>query len=149
MKKLISILLVLVLCLSFSGCVNGKDKIIENHSFYTLLEAYNRELLSDKDLIEIADYYQGEALNSLSINLLDKEIKKQIVKCYLLNIIKDTNVSSEYVEIYAYYGTYNSVVAIGITDTYSVYDKLIIPEYKVGDIIFYNYAESDIMIWIK
>jgi hypothetical protein len=134
--------------ISFTGC--SKNSV---GKFYTLQEAYNKELLTDNDLIEIADYYQGKNLmdkkDSLSVNLLDERTKNQIIKCYLLNIINDINVSDEYVNIYAYYGTYNSAVAVGITDTYNVYDMLIIPEYRVGDVIFYNYAESDIRIWVK
>lgn len=38
-------------------------------------------------------------------------------------------------------------IAVGITDNYNSYDLLIIPEYKIGDITFYNFALSDIRIW--
>ena len=68
---------------------------------------------------------------------------------FIINIIKDINVSAEYVNIYAYYGTYNGAVAIGITDTYNVYDLVVMAEYRVGDVTLYNYAESDIRIWVK
>ncbi|MBQ9709178.1 MAG: hypothetical protein IJV67_00960 [Clostridia bacterium] len=153
MKKFISFLLALMLCVSFSSCDNKEKKNNNLGEYYTLQEAYNREILTDNDLIEIAGYYQGDDLinkkDPLSINSLTEETKNQIVKCYLLNIIKDINVSAEYVNIYAYYGTYNGAVAIGITDTYNVYDLVVMAEYRVGDVTLYNYAESDIRIWVK
>ena len=38
---------------------------------------------------------------------------------------------------------------MGITDTYFAYDLLIIKEYQVGSITFYNYSESYIRIWVS
>lgn len=155
-KERLSIVLVGIMAFIAFGLVSCGDKADTKNEFgefYTLQEAYSRGLLTDNDLIEIADYYQGEDLmdkkDSLSINLLDGETKQQIVKCYLLNVINDINISEKYVNIYAYYGTYNSAVAVGITDTYNVYDKVIIAEYRVGDVTLYNYAESDIRIWVE
>ena len=147
--KLLGIMTIMMFILCSCSC-NFND---EYGTFYTLRDAYSKGLLNDEDLIEIASYYQDEELtnknDSLAINLLDEKTQKQIKKSYLLNIINDITVSDEYVNIYAYYGTYNSAIAVGITDTYNVYDKLIIPEYRVGDVILYNYAESDIRIWVK
>ena len=121
--------------------------------FYTLKDAYSKGLLKDNDLIEIADFYQeNESMDrkmSNSVNLLDEETKKEIKNSYLFYILKDDAISDKYVNIYAYYGAYNGTIAIGVTDNYNVYDKIIIPEYKVGNVIFYNYAESDIRIWVK
>ena len=155
-KKIGCVLLSAIMAFIVFGLVSCADNAETKDrfgKFYTLQEAYNRELLTDSDLIKIAGYYQGDVLGNkkdlLPINLLHEKTRNQIVKCYLLNIINDSNVSNEYVNIYAYYGTYNGAIAVGITDIYNVYDKLIIPEYKVGDVIFYNYAESDIRIWIK
>ena len=61
LTSILAFLLLFCMGISFTGCSkNGFGK------FYTLQEAYNKELLTDNDLIEIADYYQGE-------NLMDKK----------------------------------------------------------------------------
>ena len=50
------------------------------------------------------------------------------------------------VEILDYYGTYNECIALQITDNIYLYDLVIEDEYKIGDVIFYNYCIRDIMV---
>lgn len=149
------ILFLLVGICTFYGCEN---KVGE---FLRLNEAYESGYLTNEDLIIIAyDYNHGRNGNKEIISEdytpkpkdpkeLSNKIQKKIKQAYLSNIIKDNTLSDKYINIYAYYGTYNGAIAIGITDNYNVYDKIIIKEYKVGEVIFYNYSESDIRIWVE
>lgn len=151
MKKFLKCFLVsIVMITSFfvSSCTSNNVGV-----FYTLREAYSQGVLTNSDLTQIAEYYHERysenQQNNLSVNLLDEQTKKQIKESYLINVLKDDTVSDTYVTIYAYYGTYNGVIAVGITDNYNVYDVITIEEYQVGDVIFYNYAETDIRVWVK
>lgn len=151
MKKFLKIFLVSVVIITslfLPSCTSNNVG-----SFYTLREAYSKGVLTNSDLTQIAEYYHdrysANQQNNLSVNLLGEQTKKQIKQSYLVNILKDETLSDTYVTIYAYYGTYNDAIAVGITDNYNVYDVITIEGYEVGDVIFYNYAESDIRIWVK
>ena len=152
MKKFLKIFLgsvVMITSVFLSSCTSNK----EVGAFYTLREAYSKGVLTNSDLTQIAEYYHdrysANKQNNLSVNLLGEQTKKQIKQSYLVNILKDETLSDTYVTIYAYYGTYNGAIAVGITDNYNVYDVITIEEYEVGDVIFYNYAESDIRVWVE
>ena len=118
MKKFLKCFLVIIMTftsLFFSSC--SVDN--EVGTFYTLKEAYSKGVLTNSDLTQIAEYYHGRysesQQNNVSVNLLGEQTKKQIKESYLINVLKDDTLSDTYVTIYAYYGTYNGAIAVGIT----------------------------------
>lgn len=157
MKKLLCSLIIISLlvgiCTLF-GCTNNVGK------FLYLDEAYENGYLTQEDLIFIAYIYNhgrdgNEAIisedytpNHKDPRELSNKTVNRIKQTYLSNVIGDKTVSDKYINLFAYYGTYNGAVVIGITDNYNCYDKIIIEEYKIEGVTFNNYTASDIRIWV-
>ena len=152
--SIVSIVLICSCCLFIMSCSDKGEEEISLGVFYSLKEAYSKKILTNEDLRKISYYYcQWESVDNkkdtLSISLLKDNQQKQIKNSYLLNVLNDNTISEDYVKLYAYYGTYNGAIAVGITDSYYAYDLLIIPEYVVGEVTFYNFSESEIRIWVE
>ena len=114
-------------------------------NFYTLSEAYEKGWLTKDDLKNISFYHSGrvdenfipapkepESLSSKQIN--------GIKETYLRDVLDMPEGSKDRIVIWNYYGTYKDSIAVGVTDNYYVYDKLVEPEYTVGGVTFYNFA---------
>lgn len=145
MKKTL-IIIILIFIMSLCGCnVTSKGELM------LLEEAYEAGYINDEQLKSIAFYYQGTresgfepiVKNPKKISLINEQrIKKLYADKYL-----DFSIFSMFtVEILDYYGTYNECVALDITDNIYLYDLVIEDEYKIGDVIFYNYCIRDIMV---
>jgi len=155
-SSLFAVMILLGGCVGMFGCANSSEKTNNSEkigTFYFLREAYNEGILTKDDVIKIASYYKWETSiekqDELSLNLLNENAQTVIRNAYKTIILEQPQLSDEYINLYAYYGTYNGAVAIGITDTYCAYDLIIIEEYEVAGVIFFNYAERDIRIWVK
>lgn len=154
-QKLVFLVVVSMLLCCMVGCVNQRNNTneVETGVFYSLKEAYAKKILTNEDLIKISDFYTEMQYDiktqSESVGQLDKSTISQIKRSYLLNILKDTTIPDSYVNVYAYYGTYQGCIAIGVTDSYYCYDMVTIKEYQVGSVLFYNFSESEIRIFIR
>lgn len=123
-------------------------------AFYTLEEAYENDWLSQSDLLNIAFYYQGSEDENFLPTSKDPETLSEdqileIKKTYLCDVLKMSDGDEEKINLYKYYGTYNDMIAVGVTDTYYLYDILVIPEYEIGGVVFYNFSQRDIFLWMK
>ena len=153
MKKLIKIVLPIVLIIAILlpifSCIGPTG------TFYKLKEAYANGLLTKNDLTEIAYYYQGNDIaneqnrEEISLDVLSARKSRKIKRTYKTQILNKRWLSNSYIALYAYYGTYNGAVAVGITDDYNDYDLFFYEEYEVGGVIFYNFSETHIRIWIE
>ena len=153
MKKLIKIVLPIVLVIAILlpifSCIGPTG------TFYKLKEAYDNGLLTKNDLTEIAYYYQGNDIaneqnrEEISLDVLSARKSRKIKRTYKTQILNKRWLSNSYIALYAYYGTYNGAVAVGITDDYNDYDLFFYEEYEVGGVIFYNFSETYIRIWIE
>ena len=128
------------------------EEYVSIGAFYTLEEAYENDWLSQSDLLNIAFYYQGSENEDFQPTPKDPEAlsKEQILeikKTYLCDVLKISDGDVEKINLYKYYGTYNGMIAVGVTDTYYLYDIIVNPEYEIGGVVFYNFCSSDIRLW--
>ena len=136
MKKIISFLLILVFCVSFSGCEFNTGKVIETDPFYSLQAAYNQGLITWKDLKNISKAY--DKVDSIDEQLA-KKIKNEYLSCYYPNENRE-------VEIDKYFGTYSNCVALMIDCVGDVYTCAIWEE-TIGGVKFRYGDGQRIMIW--
>ena len=122
--------------------------------FYTLEEAYENGWLTEEDLTNISYYYNGDKFDvenyvpqPLSPASLSEATKNIIKRTYLCKEIEMPNLSSDYVRIGDYYGTYRGCVVIDIKDTYYTYDLLFHDEYPIGGVKFYKYSVNTLRVW--
>lgn len=138
MKKILSILLILVLCFSFSGCGSNTGKIIEDKPFYSLQAAYNQGFITKKDLKNISAMYKKDNNGSIGEQLA-KKIKSEYLTCYFQNENKE-------VKIDKYLGTYSNCVAVMISCVCEQYISVCWTEIIAG--IEFEYSNSQrILIW--
>ncbi len=149
----------------FSGCGNPNDNSdgsIPIKGLYTLDEAYQYGWITESDLQSIAYYYHEHRHEEDWDKLLPddftpkqkdpetlEEFETQIKTDYLNKVINVPNGSFDQVDLYAYYGAYYDCFAIEITDTYFLYDYLIEPEHKIGNVTFLRYSNAFVRIWKK
>lgn len=157
MKRIYILLIVMLLGIGLAGCNSKEYEKIEKA--YILREAYELNLLSKDDLENIAYYYNkrysynkldNDEFNAKPKNpeYINANIEKNIKKFYLKEIINEPNISINYVNIYAYYGTYNRCVVVGITDSFNAYDYVIEDEYILDGVSFYKFYEAAIRVFV-
>ena len=156
-KSRIFFALLCVVCL-LCGTLGGCKEQEPTGKFYDLEEAYNNGWLLQEDLKNIAYYFHTytnqEEKNDIAFlakpkipGYLDNQTVKKIKMSYLNSVLNLKDGSCDRVDIYYYYGVYGDCITVGITDDYNVYDKVVLPEYEVGEVVFYRFSISDIRIW--
>ena len=143
MKKFISFLLALMLCVSFSSCDN-KQVFYDEMS---LESAYNSGYLTQEHLKSIAYYYNKETTEPTFELIpkveLDKRIEENIKLSYLQRPhIKEhyPNATANDIKTFQYYGTYDGYAVVFVLDSLFLYDLKFEAEYTIGEITFYNYC---------
>ena len=138
MKKLLSILLVFMLCFSFIGCERNTGSIIEDKPFYSLQAAYNQGFITKEDLKNISNAHAKDGNSSIDEQLA-KKIKNDYLSCYYQNENKE-------VKIDKCLGTYSNCVAIMMHCVYEQYMSVCWTETIAG--IEFEYDNSQrILIW--
>ena len=151
MKKFISFLLALMLCVSFSSCDN-KQVFYDEMS---LESAYNLGYITQEHLKSIAYYYNNyynkeptEPTFELIPKVeLDKRIEENIKLSYLqMPHIKEhyPNATVNDILRFDYYGTYDGYAVVFVLDSLFMYDLKFKAEYILGDVTFYNYCELSV-----
>lgn len=95
-------------------------------SLYDMSEAYEEGLLDGNDLKSIACfcYDRNNKENPYSGTYvqpeekLSKDVRAELKKAYLNQIVKQPKADLEYVDIYKYFGTYNGFIVVGIVSDY-------------------------------
>ena len=140
MKKHLLLLLILFLILLSIGCTK-KD----NNHIYSIKDAYELKLISKEDLKILAECYnnvqKNQSMNSYSLEQLNENETKTIKKTYL-------NAKISVVLIENYYGKYGNCIALDIKDSIRKIDVLVLEEYALDDIVFYNYTQPGLCLYI-
>ena len=123
MRKLLAFLLVAVLifatAVAFVGCDGCSES--ENGEVIGLQEAYEKEYLTQEDLLSIAYYYQGTKNNEELMGedyvpkhkepeTLNEKIAEKIIE------VLKKKTEQDYIEIASYLGTYNNCVIVKYMD---------------------------------
>ncbi len=157
-KKIIVLGMALIMCLAiFTGCNQEEKKV---GAFYTLKEAYDEGWLLIDDLRSIAYYQSGvqDEPNFVPIpknpENLSGESEIAIKKTYLANLLAQTNSSGKKlyprakmddINILGYYGTYNDLIAVKISDEYSGFADVVV-ELTIAGVTF-TYSGACVVIW--
>ena len=90
-------------------------------------------------------------MNSYSIEELNENEIKTIKKAYLNEYIKKDYPFAKIsvVLIANYYGKYGNCVALDIKDSIRKIDVLVLEEYAIDDIVFYNYTQPGLCLYIE
>lgn len=140
MKKILLILLYLIIIMSVTGCSNNNTgKIVENTPFYSLQAAYNKDILTRRDLKAINKLLYKEKTVEL-----DDKIYNKIIDDYKAVYPKyeGTNII-----INEYLGTYGNAVVIMIRSESQLFQDVLSNETIAG--ISFNYNNSQkILVWI-
>lgn len=125
---------------------------IENGKLIRIEEAYNNNLLTTKDLQDIA-YYMGCAGDTdysptpKNPEKLDSETELKIKFLYLTELQNEfPKATIDDVGIDFYYGTYGSCIAVRLFNEIVMYDLYFEDEYVIGDVTFYDYCGAFIYI---
>lgn len=114
----------------FGGCNSDTGEIC------SLEKAYEQGLLDQEAMQSIADYWNS---NTVCPEELSSKTEKKIKKAYLQWIDPPAKPDIDKVHIIGYYGNYNEYIVVRMTDDYRAVDVMVYPEYKFGDVIFYDY----------
>ena len=149
MKKHLLLLLILFLILLSIGCTK-KD----NNHIYSIKDAYELKLISKEDLKILAECYnnvqKNQSMNSYSLEQLNENEIQTIKKAYLNEYIKKDYPFAKIsvVLIENYYGKYGNCIALDIKDSVRKIDVLVLEEYALDDIVFYNYTQPGLCLYI-
>jgi hypothetical protein len=159
LKKLICLGIAIMMLFSLAAC-ETKEKI--TGTFFSLQEAYDQGFLTVEDLKSIAyyqnlSYYQyigsdDEKYTPIPKNpdVLSTETEKAIKETQadiLRNgILPEKTAKEEDITILKYYGTYNTYVAVMITDAYTEYSQAL-RNITVAGVLFHYSDGNSILIW--
>jgi len=152
MKKFLSLLLTIILLLSFAGCIR-LDDTRSLGKLYTLQEAFDEGHITHEDLVQIAAYH--DVLNSASCSdELDDEIGKKI-KAVGAKWMVDKNwysdVKEDDVFIVKYHGTYNGAVVVEMEHVNSRYPDVSDPVYEEVDGVVFHFTQrafiKRLLVW--
>ena len=147
MKK---ILIIVVLSLLLSVGCTRKD----SSHIYSINDAYECGLISKDDLKLLAEYYNSvqndQNMNSYSVEQLNENEIKRIKKTYLNEYIKKDYPFAKISDVLItnYYGKYGNCVALDIKASIIKIDVLVLEEYALDDIVFYNYTQPGLCLYI-
>ena len=146
-KGLISVLclmlVVLTCAFSLAGCGNGK--------FWTLQEAYDKELLTVEDLESIAGYLNTQTNCEPPLRVEQTlKIKEDYAEMRRNLIGSKSKMTSEDSIIHAYFGTYGDCIALFIDSTDDIYFAVDVDEWvKIGGVDFHYVIYYEITIYEK
>lgn len=150
MKRLLCIGVALLMSISLLfGCNEEKG------NFYSLQECYDNGYLTTEDLKNIAFYYNDENYDDSFEptpkipETLSNATENNIKQVYLNNLkerFPDATLGG--IRITKYYGTYDDCVVVTVWDDFIDYDLMVIPEQFIGSILFKNYCEREIYVYI-
>ncbi|MDE5545882.1 MAG: hypothetical protein K2I88_00300 [Anaeroplasmataceae bacterium] len=142
--KGVFVVVIVLVCLILTGCSKTGGEL------YSLEEAYNKNLLSREDLLNVAYYYNkenGVENSDFTPKTLDPEVlsskmeneARKAQKKYLEQSYK--NVTLEDVKVVGYYGTYNNCVVVLFNSSSCITsDILFLEEYTIEDVKFFNFT---------
>lgn len=130
--------------------INKVEKDIRSDRFYTLQEAYDKEMLTVENLQSIAGYHEANTSTSEEINPENanriKEIAARIMREDESDPVDDAK--AEDFSIIRYYGCYNGSVVFMIDDPYHMYPAV---ELDINEVIagisFYYIDPNRILVW--
>lgn len=147
MKKSKVAFFVALSLLSISGCNANEPNL---GKFFTLQEAYSKELLTISDLESIAIYHNqnNEPENNLSDNVVSS-IKERAAKDMRESKTDPTiDAKASGFSIFKYYGTYSGSVALILRNIYFSYPAEVLSEQEtVANITFLYNSPDRIMVW--
>ena len=103
----------------------------------------------------LAEYYNSvqndQGMNSYSVEQLSENEIKRIKKTYLNEYIKKDYPFAKISDVLIrnYYGKYGNCVALDIRDTIRKIDVLWLEEYVIDDIVFYNYTQPGLCLFVE
>lgn len=149
MVKKIKIIVVLILVVSASmllvGCVQDRG------DFYSLQEAYNNGWLTKEDLQTIANHHTNPEQGPKLSEKTERAIKE--TRAYDLRYgvetggnIKEPSATVKDVIVTGYYGEYNGLFAVMITDAYT-YTNDAIRDIDIAGVTFHYTDGNRILVW--
>ena len=163
MKKILSIslLLISVVCIvfAFGGCGEERQKDVGDGAkgrFYTLKESYDNGWLDEDDVKSIAccyyDSYKYEenpysGLYGEPKEGLSERTENELKQAYLEQKVRKPELSINGVYIKKYFGVYNGNYVISITSEYLKIDPIIEEEFYIGNVLFKNFWQGDILVY--
>lgn len=160
MKAIAIVALMLFGVVALTACTPEEDEIVAKGTFYSLQEAYDKELLTIDDLRSIAHYQSaGEdepnfVPTPMNPEVLSSETIEAIKKTYLVALRLAThqdgtfmfpNATIDDVNFFGYYGTYGNAVAIKISDEFSGNAGVVLELVVVG--VTFTYSGVPVAIW--
>ena len=145
MKAIAIVALILFGVVALTACTPEEDEIVAKGTFYSLQEAYDKELLTIEDLQSIASFPNSdpEQLNTeVAINI--KEAWAKTIRTRDINPILEATVDD--IMIIGYFGTYNECVAVRLNDSFTDYPD-VVREVIVAGVTFV-YSGASIIIWV-
>ena len=148
MKK---ILIIVLLSLFLSVGCTRKD----SSHIYSIKDAYECGLISKDDLKLLAEYYNSvqndQSMNRYFVEQLNENEIKRIKKTYLNEYIKKDYPFAKISDVLItnYYGKYGNCVALDIRDAIRKIDVLVLEEYVIDDIVFYNYTQPGLCLFVE
>lgn len=147
--KIIAFLMVLILVVSATillvGCVKDRG------DFYSLQEAYDNGWLTKEDLQTIANYHNNPTQRPKLSAATEKAIKE--TRAYDLRYgvktsenIKEPSATAKDVTIIGYYGEYNDIFVVMITDVYTDCDDAV-RDIDIAGITFHYISGNRILVW--
>lgn len=153
-KKIIGLMMGMLLLFLLVACNTSKEDGMGN--FYSLKEAYDKGILTQNDLKNIAYYLNDNSdddtfiPNPLSPVYLSVEVEKSIKLTAVYELrTRDENskpeATIEDITILGYYGTYNDYIVVRLSDSFSDYPDVVY-EIVIDDVTFI-YSGASITIW--
>lgn len=142
--KWLFLAVIVLFSLTLIGCSNNTGEL------YSLEEAYSKNLLGREDLLNIAYYYnkeqgvedpecQPKALDPERLSSKLETDARKAQKKYLEQYYQNVELSD--VIVVGYYGTYNNCVVVLFNKSSCIIsDLLVLEEYTIGDVKFFNFT---------
>lgn len=139
--KWLLLAVVVLFCLILIGCSNNTGEL------YSLEDAYSKDLLSREDFAYYYNKEQGvddsefqpKALNPERLSSKLENDARKAQKKYLEQQYQNVELSD--VMVVGYYGTYNNCVVVLFSKSSCITsDLLVLEEYTIGDVKFFNFS---------